>query len=616
MLAQLGASAALAQAPGLLTPAQPGVPGIIPLPQPTVPGTTEEIFNRLRPGHPRLLVLDADIDRVRQNLKESALARRIYSDLSKECDRLLSIPPVEYKVAGGRLQTTAMRALDRIATLSLMYRLDGRDPWLRRAVMEMNAVAGFRDWNPARFLDTAIVATAFALGYDWLYAALAPEERAVIRDALIVKAIDQAMPIYQRKTWWATEHFNWNIVCNSAMTMAALSVAEESSEKAGDILRAALESIPRGIATWGADGAWPEGSYYGEQAMRYTALFLASLDTALSTDFGLGQFHGVDRAGRFRAYTAGPTHRLFNFGDGPEETAPAPEMFWMARRYNMPAYAWFEQKLLERSRNPDALDLAWFERDAKPPQGPMWGLDAQFPSAGIAVMRTAWDDPAAICLALKGGDNKAPHAHLDLGSFALDAGGVRWTADLSGDDVPSTAPQRAGIYRIRTESHNTLTIDGENQDPRGEARVNHMESTPDLSWAQVDLSKACAKVKQWTRRVGIAQKQAVIIEDSLRSDQPVEVIWGMMTDADVSVNGATATLKRGVWNLALEIRSPRHAVFDVAPPHAPVGQTVNPKVQRLVARLVEKVEELDLQIILTPFKDGQQKPKITAQFPA
>ena len=63
----------------------------------------------------------------------------------------------------------------------------------------------------------------------------------------------------------------------------------------------------------------------------------------------------------------------------------------------------------------------------------------------------------------------------------------------------------------------------------------------------------------------LAQRQAVLIGDSVRSDQPVEVIWGMMTDADIVVTGQTATLRKNGWNLAAEIRSPRHAVFDVAP---------------------------------------------------
>ena len=44
------------------------------------------------------------------------------------------------------------------------------------------------------------MAHAFALGYDWLYNSLSPDERAWIRDAIVGKALDPAIPIYQRET--------------------------------------------------------------------------------------------------------------------------------------------------------------------------------------------------------------------------------------------------------------------------------------------------------------------------------------------------------------------------------------------------------------------------------
>jgi hypothetical protein len=397
------------------------------------------------------------------------------------------------------------------------------------------------------------------------------------------------------------------------MVMGALAVADEAHDKAAEILRSALESIPHGLTTYGADGGWPEGPSYGEYATRYACLFFASLDSALGNDYGLSGFHSVDRAGRYRVYTIGPSNRIFSFADGPDEPGLAPEMFWLAKRFNNPAYAWSEQKQLERSVHPDALDLAWFQRDAKAPQPPSWPLDAVFHGVGVATFRSSWEDPAGIFLAVKGGDNKTEHSHFDLGSFMLDAGGVRWASDFEQDDAGVPPGQRLSLYSVRTESHNTLMIDGENQDPRAEAHISHQEMTPDFSWVQVDLSKANPKVKQWTRRIGLAQRQAVLIEDSVRSDQPVEVIWDMLTETDISVNGPTAILHKNGWNLAVEIRTPRHAVFDVAPVHA-VG-VANPKFQKLIVRLLEKVTELDLNIVLTPYRDGQPKPKVTTQFP-
>jgi hypothetical protein len=95
----------------------------------------------------------------------------------------------------------------------------------------------------------------------------------------------------------------------------------------------------------------------------------------------------------------------------------------------------------------------------------------------------------------------------------------------------------------------------------------------------------------------------------------VDVIWSMMTDTDISVSGATATLHRNGWNLVAEIRTPRHAVFDIAPVRTPAPQAQSPGYQKLIVRFLEKMTELDLNIVLTPYRDGQPRPKITAQFP-
>ncbi len=575
----------------------------------------DDLLRTLRPEHPRLILLDPELDRIRLLVRENPLARRVFSDLEKECDRLLSIPPVEYKFAGNRLQLQTRRAIDRITTLALMYRLTKKDPWLRRAIMELNAAANFRDWNPNRFVETAEMAFAFAIGYDWLYTALSVEERGWVREALVTKALDQALPLFQKQLWWTREKFNWNVISNCAMALGALAVAEDAPGKSNGILKGVIDSIPHALTTWGSDGGWPEGPQFGQLAVRYGAFFFAGLDTALSTDFGLGALHGLDKTGRYRVYTVGPTGKVFNFGDSTEDAGMAPEMFWLAKRFNSPTCAGHEQKMLEKSMHPDAFDLALFDRDGKAPQGPNWPLDIAFHGVGVATFRSAWDDPNALFLAVKAGDNKANRAHLDLGTFVLDAGNARWASDLGADDLAPPGAPRNGSYRVRTESHNTLLIDGENQDPKAEGRITRQETSGDLSWVQLDLSKASGKVRQWYRRVGMAQRQAVLIQDSLRSDQPVEVIWGMMTDAEISVNGPMATLHKNGWNLTAEIRSPRHAVFDVAPGRTGGPPAPGPRYQKLIVRLLEKVTELDLNIVLTPWRDGQTRPKISAQFP-
>ena len=182
------------------------------------------------------------------------------------------------------------------------------------------------------------------------------------------------------------------------------------------------------------------------------------------------------------------------------------------------------------------------------------------------------------------------------------------------------ADQPGGDYLEQFDTlYNSLTVErtGMIVELRARSRGGQaLESAVDLSWVQIDLSRSNgAKVRQWTRRIGLAQRQAVLISDSVRSDMPVEAMWSMLTEAEITLAGSTATLHRGGWVLAAEIRTPRHAVFDITPARAPAGQTPTANFRRLIVRLGDKITDVELSIVLTPYRDGQAKPKITTQFP-
>ena len=584
----------------------------------TLGGATDDPLRTLRKEHPRLIALDSDIARIRSLLQQNPQARRIHAELVKEAEKLQTTPPVEYKLVGPRLLAQSRRCLERVYTLALLYRLEGRRQYLDRAVRELRAAANFKDWNPSHFLDTAEMTHAFAIGYDWLYPALLPEDRVWIRRAIVEKGLDQALPIYERQTAWSIDRFNWNQVCNGGIGLGALAVADEEPEKSRVILNYAIESIPRAIASYAPDGGWPEGPAYWHYATRYTVYFLAALESSLGTDFALSNGKGFDKTGRFRVYFSSPIGKTFNYADAHDTTEAAPEMFWLARRFREPVYAWHEQRVLENATRPDALDLIWYQHEARSPKQDGWPLDAIFHGVQVAFFRSAWDDPNAIFLGVKSGDNKVNHGHLDLGAFVLDAGGVRWALDLGPDDynLPGYfGKQRWTYYRMKTESHNTVVIDDENQDARAEAPIAGHAFSPELAYVDIDLSKAYPRrLKQFRRKIGIAQRQSILIQDVIQANQPVEALWGMITDAEVSLNGQTAELKKDGRSLSAEILSPRHGVFDVVSTTPPLPQAQNRGTRKLVVRLAEKVTDLELNVMLTPYKTGQTKPKTTVRF--
>jgi len=573
----------------------------------------------LRLEHPRLLWLPADVQHTRELIRDNAAVRKCLADLERDAERIQNAPPAEYKLVGPRLLAQSRRVLDRVYTCSLLYRLDGKRTRFERAVKELRAAAAFRDWNPAHFLDVAEMTHAFAIGYDWLYADLSEEDRVLFRMAIVQKGLEPGLQAYATPTSWANNRYNWNLVCNGGLVMGALAVADASPDIAGAILKAAVDSVPKAMSNYGADGGWMEGPGYWEYATHYSVVMLAALESALGKDFGLSGQPGFSKAGRFRIYFTGPSNRVFNYADANEELADEPAMFWLAKRFGQPVYSWQQARLAERAKQADPLNLVWWQRDAKPPQAPQWPLDSLFSGVQCAFFRSNWEDPNALFLAVKGGDNKAPHGHLDLGSFVFDAGGVRWAADLGPDDynLPGYfSKQRWQYYRMRTESHNTLLIDEDNQDLKAEARITRHDFGVDASWVQIDLSHAYpGRVKNLQRRIGMLNRQAVLIEDNMQSDQPVSVVWGMITDAEIALNGNTATLTKGGWTLEAEIQTPRHAVFDVLDTKASAPQMQNAGYRKLAVRVGEPVTDLELNVLLTPHRTGQPKSKTTAKFP-
>jgi len=551
----------------------------------------------LRRGHPRLIALDADIERVRQLIRTNETARELHRRLTAAAEKIEAAPAVEYKLIGPRLLDKSRTTLDRIYTLALLYRLDPQPKYLARALKEMKAAAGFPDWNPSHFLDVAEMTHAFAVGYDWLYPSLTPADRQWIRKAIVEKGLDPALEIYENRRWWTVATHNWNQVCNGGITLGALAVAEDEPSRSESVLRYSVESVPRAMASYGPDGGWAEGPAYWHYATRYTVYLLAGLESALGTDFGLSKTPGFERAGHFRVYFEGPSARTFNYADGGDAVEPAEELFWLARRFDQPVYAWQQLEVLKHSQRAHALDLVWFPDKSRTPAEADWPLNVVFQGVNAAFLRESWNKDA-LWLGVKGGDNAANHSHLDLGSFVLDALGQRWALDLGSDDY--NLPEYFGklrwtYYRLRTESHNTVLFRNANQDLKAQAPLRFTGSR-----AVIDLSGAYpGRVSRYTRRVELSGGK-VTIDDNLEAADAGEALWGMVTDAEVSLEGRKAVLRKPAGRLVAEILSPEGARFDTVSTQPAAPQKQNQGTRKLVVRLPAPVRAVHITVVLRP----------------
>jgi hypothetical protein len=442
-----------------------------------------------------------------------------------------------------------------------------------------------------------------AIGYDWFYEALTPEQRKTVETAIVVKGLLEAKKCHERKVGWTRSPDNWNNVCNGGITVGALALAEREPELAEWLVTRMRESLPKALASYAPDGAWREGPGYWGYATRYTVYAFAALQSALGTDFGLSSMPGMSEAGVHRLQITGPTGLFFNFADCGEAARGDPTLFWLARRYDLPVLAVAQRQL---AGDGATGDLIWYDARGSVEDFKRLPLDAHFQRINVAVMRSAWQDPQAIYVGFKGGDNKAGHAHLDLGTFVLDALGERWACELGADEYNMPGyfgGQRWTYYRLKTEGQNTLVLNGGNQNTRAAAPITLFESSKTGAQAVADLSQAYEAAGATQVRRGVTlrdDRSRVLVQDELELTKSTDVLWTMHTRAKVTVAGSRATLRQGGKTFEARILSPANAGFSFEEVNLPPPQRPTRGLGKLVIRLPGQEGALRIAVLLTP----------------
>ena len=262
-------------------------------------GIDPDVLSRVAAERPRLMATKSAIGRTRQSLHQSDTARQWYGEVEGQAKLLLDLPllgpnwvhdPRETRAAplplvrppkssdgpAAPLDVARLFCL-RIQTLGLMWLITGDARYCRRAKAQLLAVCAFPDWRGDKFLVTAETAFGAAIGYDWLYDSLTDNERRQIAQAIVEKAIQPGLDEFAapRPPCWATAAVNWYLVCNGALMIAALSVAE-FDPRAARLFALCCKSISTGFHEYGPDGGWAEGPGYWHYATQYRSTFLTA----------------------------------------------------------------------------------------------------------------------------------------------------------------------------------------------------------------------------------------------------------------------------------------------------------------------------------------------------
>ena len=572
------------------------------------------VLSTLDKGHPRLMLKDKDLADLKRRYSTDKVLQKCVADVVRDADGCMRRRPLTYDKIGPRLLHVSRDCLRRTYSLCLAYRWMGDEKYAGKAAENLLTVCAFKDWNPSHFLDTAEMSHAVGIGYDWLYSYLDADTRAKIKAGLISNGMKPGLAAYKKAGWVRSEH-NWNQVCNGGLVAGALAIAESDPHYAEQIVPAAVKSLPRALKSYAPDGAWGEGPGYWSYATRYTAYGLAAMQSALGSDFGLLKSDGLARAGGSPIYLTGPTGLYLNYADSGERNSrrPMPCMFWLARTFDNPLFAASEHAELAK-RSASAQHVMWYV--PKPARPTPKSLDCYFRGpVEVALFRSAWDDPEALFVGVKAGYNQVNHGHLDLGSFELDALGVRWARDLGSDNynMPGYWDRKRGgrrwsYYRLNSQSHSVPMLSGEDQDAMAKSKVVRFETKKSPAFAIVDLTSAYAEfARRVTRGIAMVEaRRAVLVQDEFEIDKPCEVAWAMTTDAGIDIgNGRAAELSLKGRKLTARLLSPAGAKLTVESAEQKPPQKTNKGVSRLMVRLPRAEGDVRIAILLSPlWQDG------------
>ena len=525
--------------------------------------------------HPRILLLSGEERQIEQSIAVNPIRKKMHEAILKESDNIIALQPVERIQIGRRLLDKSREALRRIFHLSYSWRMTGEQKYFDRCEKEMLAIAKFSDCNPSHFLDVGEMTMAMAIGYDWLYPKLSDESKKFIRDAIVYKGIYPSLD--PKFNSWQRVVNNWNQVCNAGMTYGALAVAEDHPDLSKIVIDRALNTIHLSMDEYKPDGAYPEGYGYWGYGTSFNVMFLSAIETVFESDFGLNKTQGFLQTAGFLQNMTGVTGPSFNWGDSGSTGDLSPAMFWFAQKNNDPSQLWVEKTYLQRD------DFSRFTRDRLLPAIMIWGKDLPLDKVTepkvkawkgqganpLAMMRTSWTDPNAVYLGFKAGSPSVNHGHMDVGSFIMEADGVRWASDFGMQSYESLESkgmsifgrtqdaQRWTIFRLNNYPHNTLTIDNQLQVVKGYAKIDQFSDKPDFMYAVSDISSVYeGQLASAKRGVAIVDLKFVVVSDELVAENKATTVrWTMMTTANPKLGKNSIALTKDGKTLNLKVNT-------------------------------------------------------------
>lgn len=390
-------------------------------------------------------------------------------------------------------------------------------------------------------LSTASYAHNFAQARYLLDDKLSPALRKEILDVLHKRAFQPLMSTVEGKNrshGWITSTNNWNAVCLSGVTGAALAAIPDKTERAKYV--AIAERYTKNfVAGFLDDGYCTEGlGYYNYGFGRYITL----RENVLQATNGRLDFFNSPKIRKIAGFL--PNMEIINgtypaIADCKEGSRPGANiMYYVSRIFQLglPAY---DTISLAGASNDLVADVLYVFPNAASKTGvtkvgsqEFSGLRSYFDAAGILTVRPARGSVATLGAVLKGGKNNEHHNHNDIGSYTIAVGDKVLMGDPG--SIPYTAktfgPERYTYKTIASYGHPVPLVAGQQQIPgaKASARIIRADFSETVDRFDMDITSGyeVQALKNLTRKFTYDRtgKGVLHVEDvfSYATPQPFE----------------------------------------------------------------------------------------------
>jgi hypothetical protein len=534
------------------------------------------------PDHPRIIINQYDVSQLEKGNTDSEYHSKINTAILNVADGMLLLKPLIRELKGRRLLYVSSIYSKRILYLSCSYLITRDNKYLLKAEEEMLAASAFSDWNPSHFLDVAEMITALAIGYDWLYSDLSDESKQKIKQAIIEKGL---LPSLAKNHWWLRADNNWNQICNTGLVLGSLAIYEDDPALADTIIERASLTLKLPLEQYEPDGAYPEGPGYWAYGTTFNVILFDAIEKIPKFKNKFEVTTAFMKSAEYVLHTCGPTGN-FNYSDCGLKCFFRPVLFWFSEKLHNTEILWHQKEYLDEiinTKNRISVKgndyrflpflTIWGKRldinTITEPKNKSWTGNGVTP---VGIHRTSWDNEA-IFIGIKGGSPSNPHAHMDVGSFVMDANNVRWAIDLGAHDYYKLESQglniwsdkqnsdRWRVFRYNNFSHNTLTVNNQLQQVEESGSILRSSDSDNFCYTIVDITPVYGKqLEQVIRGISIINNSYVIVRDELiNGDQTSRIKWNMLTQKNIQImDSKKAVIRKDGKSLIFKVISPEN----------------------------------------------------------